>query len=289
MKKIILIILFTGWISSVQAQLERKLANENQPVELTFHAPRHINLLTVEPLSKKTMHFAIMHTFGTLDGGIENLFGLDNGANIQLSFEFGLSDKLSLGFARSSQDKFYQAFGRYHLIQQTQNNSKPISVSLAGGAGIVSNPYSFLPDNERPNFSERLAYSGQVMLARRFSPRLSAQLTPMMAYWVNPLPIYQIEGSKNFYLALGLSGKWKVTERSSLTLQYIPNLNSDLRSNYGIGWDVEAGGHVFQMYFVTSQSLNEPYLLAAGNGTPGEKFRLGFNVNRIFALGQRKK
>lgn len=184
MKKIILIILFTGWISSVQAQLERKLANENQPVELTFHAPRHINLLTVEPLSKKTMHFAIMHTFGTLDGGIENLFGLDNGANIQLSFEFGLSDKLSLGFARSSQDKFYQAFGRYHLIQQTQNNSKPISVSLAGGAGVVSNPYSFLPDNERPNFSERLAYSGQVMLARRFSPRLSAQLTPMMAYWV---------------------------------------------------------------------------------------------------------
>ncbi|OYX22992.1 MAG: hypothetical protein B7Z16_03395 [Algoriphagus sp. 32-45-6] len=289
MKKIILIILFTGWISSVQAQLERKLANENQPVELTFHAPRHINLLTVEPLSKKTMHFAIMHTFGTLDGGIENLFGLDNGANIQLSFEFGLSDKLSLGFARSSQDKFYQAFGRYHLIQQTQNNSKPISVSLAGGAGVVSNPYSFLPDNERPNFSGRLAYSGQVMLARRFSPRLSAQLTPMMAYWVNPLPIYQIEGSQNFYLALGLSGKWKVTERSSLTLQYIPNLNSDLRSNYGIGWDVEAGGHVFQMYFVTSQSLNEPYLLAAGNGTPGEKFRLGFNVNRIFALGQRKK
>lgn len=289
MKKIILIILFTGWISSVQAQLERKLANENQPVELTFHAPRHINLLTVEPLSKKTMHFAIMHTFGTLDGGIENLFGLDNGANIQLSFEFGLSDKLSLGFARSSQDKFYQAFGRYHLIQQTQNNSKPISVSLAGGAGVVSNPYSFLPDNEPPNFSGRLAYSGQVMLARRFSPRLSAQLTPMMAYWVNPLPIYQIEGSQNFYLALGLSGKWKVTERSSLTLQYIPNLNSDLRSNYGIGWDVEAGGHVFQMYFVTSQSLNEPYLLAAGNGTPGEKFRLGFNVNRIFALGQRKK
>jgi hypothetical protein len=111
----------------------------------------------------------------------------------------------------------------------------------------------------------------------------------MMAYWVNPLPIYQIEGNQNFYLALGLSGKWKVSERSSLTLQYIPNLNSDLRSNYGIGWDVEAGGHVFQMYFVTSQSLNEPYLLAAGNGTPGEKFRLGFNVNRIFALGQRKK
>ena len=64
------------------AQLERKLENENQPVDLIFHAPRHINILTVEPLDKKSMHFAIMHTFGTLNGGIENLFGLDNGANI---------------------------------------------------------------------------------------------------------------------------------------------------------------------------------------------------------------
>lgn len=42
------------------------------------------------------------------------------------------------------------------------------------------------------------------------------------------------------------------------------------------------------MYFVTSQALNEQYLLAGGNGVPGEEFRLGFNVNRIFALGQKR-
>lgn len=271
------------------AQLERELENSNQPVDLIFHAPRHINLLTVEPLEKKTMHFAIMHTFGTLDGGIETLFGLDNGANIQFSFEFGLSEKLSLGASRSSRDKFYNIYGRYHLLEQTQNNNVPLSVSLSGGAGIISNPYSFLPSSERPEFSDRLAYFGQVMLARKFSNKISLQVSPMMAYFSNPQPIYLIEGTQNLYLALGFSGKLKVTSRSSLTLQWIPNLNSDLRSNYGIGWDVEAGGHVFQMYFVTSQALNEQYLLAGGNGVPGEEFRLGFNVNRIFALGQKKR
>ena len=114
-------------------------------------------------------------------------------------------------------------------------------------------------------------------------------MSPMLAYFTDPRQIYLIEGTQNLYLALGLSGKFKVTDRSSLTLQWIPNLNSDLRNNLGIGWDVEAGGHVFQMYFVTSQALNEQYLLAGGNGVPGEEFRLGFNVNRIFALGQRKK
>lgn len=271
------------------AQLERKLVNENQPVDLIFHAPRHINLLTVEPLEKKSMHFAIMHTFGTLDGGVEDLFGLDNGASIQFSFEFGLSEKLSLGASRSSQDKVYSVFGRYHLLEQTQNGNMPFSLSLAGGAGVITNTYNFLPAVERPELVDRMTYFGQVMLARKFSDKFSLQLTPMFALFANPLSVYQIEGDQNFYLALGMSGKWKVTERSSLTLQYIPNLNSDLRSNFGIGWDVEAGGHVFQMYFVTSQALNEPYLLAGGNGVPGEEFRLGFNVNRIFALGQRKR
>ena len=289
MQKLFTLILIGSLISfSAKGQLERKLVNENQPVDLIFHAPRHINLLTVEPLDKKTMHFAIMHTFGTLNGGVENLFGLDNGANIQFSFEFALSEKFSAGVSRSSRDKVYQVFGRYHLLEQRLNESMPVSVSLAGGMGVNTSNYDFLPENA-PNFSERSNYFAQVMIARKFTDRISLQLSPMMAYFVDPRPVYQIEGTENFYLALGLSGKFKVGERSSLTLQYIPNLNTDLRSNFGIGWDVEAGGHVFQMYFVTSQALNEPYLLAGGNGVPGEEFRLGFNVNRVFAIGQKKR
>lgn len=287
MNRFLLLILLGMMPLSLFAQLERNLANPNQPVELIFHAPRHINLLTVEPLSKKSMHFAIMHTFGTLDGGIQNLFGLDNGANIQFSFEFGLSDKFSLAASRSSRDKVYNVFGRYHIFQQTQNGSKPFSLSVAGGGGVNTSKYDFLPE-PAPNFSERMSYFGQVMLARKFSPKISFQLTPMVAYFTDPRPVYQIEGTENLYVALGFSGKLKVTERSSLALQFIPNLNTDLRSNFGIGWDVEAGGHVFQMYFVTSQALNEQYLLAGGNGTFGDEFRLGFNVNRIFATGQKK-
>ncbi|WP_026946591.1 DUF5777 family beta-barrel protein [Algoriphagus marincola] len=289
MQKLFTLILIGSLISfTAKGQLERKLVNENQAVDLIFHAPRHINLLTVEPLDKKTMHFAIMHTFGTLNGGVENLFGLDNGANIQFSFEFALSEKFSAGVSRSSRDKVYQVFGRYHLLEQRLNESMPVSVSLAGGMGVNTSNYDFLPENS-PNFSERSNYFAQVMIARKFTDRISLQMSPMMAYFVDPRPVYQIEGTENFYLAIGLSGKFKVGERSSLTLQYIPNLNTDLRSNFGIGWDVEAGGHVFQMYFVTSQALNEPYLLAGGNGVPGEEFRLGFNVNRVFAIGQKKR
>jgi hypothetical protein len=281
--------LFAGLVFSFPSfgQLERKLASENQNVDLVFHAPRHINLLTVEPLDKKALHFAIMHTFGTLDGGVQDLWGLDNGANIQFSFEYAFSDKFSLGAARQSRDKVYNLYGRYHLLSQTQDNSMPISLSLMGGAGVNTSDYGFL-QNDAPNFAERTSYAFQFMAARKFSEKLSVQVTPMMAYFVDPNPIFFIEGDQNLYLALGFSGKYKVTGKSSLTLQWIPNLNSDLRNNLGVGIDLEAGGHVFQMYFVTSQFLNEQYLLAGGNGTPGDEFRIGFNVNRIFATGRKK-
>ncbi len=281
----VLTILISFFIPPAKAQLERRLATESQEVELTFHAPRHINLLTVEPLDKGTLHFAIMHTFGTIDNGVQNLFGIDNGANIQFSLEYAFSDKFSLGAARSSRDKFYNLFGRYHLLKQTQDDKVPLSLSLMGGAGINSNDYGFLM-GDAPTTAERSSFAAQVMFGRKFSDKISLQLSPMMAYFVEPMPIYLMQGEQNLYLGLGLSGKVKITGKTSLTAQYIPNLNNDLRNNLGLGVDIEAGGHVFQMYFVTSQNLNEQYLLAGGNGVPGEEFRLGFNVNRVFATGR---
>jgi hypothetical protein len=287
-KSIVFLFLSFLFTQTSYAQLERQLANESQEVDLTFHAPRHINLLTVEPLDKKTLHFAIMHTFGTLDGGLRNLYGLDNGAVIQFSFEYAFSDNFSLGAARQSWDKIYNLYGRYHVLKQTQDNAMPLSLSFMGGAGVNTSDYTFLAESN-PNFAERSSFSFQLMAARKFSDKVSIQVSPMMAYFIDPNPIFLIEGDQNLYLALGLSGKYKITGKSSLTLQWIPNLNNDLRNNLGIGIDLEAGGHVFQMYFVTSQMLNEQYLLAGGNGVPGEQFRLGFNVNRVFATGRKKR
>jgi hypothetical protein len=268
------------------AQLERTLESPDAPVELTFHAPRNINLLTVEPISQKDLHFAIMHTFGTVDGGWRNLYGIDNGANIQFSLEYGFSDKFSLGAARSSLDRVYSFFGRYHLFQQTKNDKIPVSLSMMGGWSLNSSDYSFLPDPVI-NFTNRSSLSSQLMIARKFSETLSIQLSPMVAYFYEPVPIFLIQGTQNLYTALGLSGQYKLTGKTSLTFQYIANLNNTLKNNLGIGLDFEAGGHVFQLYVVTSQALNEPYLLAGGNGVPGEGFRIGFNVNRVFATGRK--
>ncbi|HSI74800.1 MAG TPA: DUF5777 family beta-barrel protein [Lunatimonas sp.] len=285
MKRILFLIVIGCLPLVVEAQLERKPAMEVNEVDLIFHAPRHINLLTVEPLDKKTLHFAIMHTFGTIDGGIQNLYGIDNGATIQFSFEYALSDNFSLGAARQSRDKIYNMYGRYHLLKQTQDDRMPVSVSIMGGAGVNTSDYRFLQE-ANPKVADRTSFAAQIMVARKFTDKISVQVSPMMAYFMDANPVFLVEGNQQLYLALGMSGKYKISGKSSLTLQWVPNLNNDLRNNIGVGIDLEAGGHVFQLYFVTSQALNEQYLLAGGNGVPGEGFRMGFNVNRVFATGR---
>ncbi|WP_035806011.1 DUF5777 family beta-barrel protein [Lunatimonas lonarensis] len=266
-------------------QLSRELESPSQEVDLIFHAPRQINLFTVEPVDRGNLHFAIMHTFGTIDNGARDLFGLDNGANIQFSLEYGLSEKASIGMARQSRDKMYTVYGRYHLLKQTMDNRMPLSLSVMGGTSVNSSDYSFLIGGE-PTFSERTSYALQWMIARKFSNRISVQISPMAAYFVDPNPIFFIEGDQNLYTALGISGKYKLTGKTSLTGQWIGNLNNQLRNNVGVGIDLEAGGHVFQLYFVTSPFLTETYLLAGGNGRPGDQFRLGFNVNRVFGYSR---
>ena len=282
---LLLLVMMLTCVNTLYAQLERKLIEEEMEEELIFHAPRHINLATVEALEKNTLHFGIMHTFGTVDNGPRNLWGLDNGANILLNFEYGLTERFSLGLSRQSMDKFYNLYFRHHLLKQTQNNRMPFSLSAMAGMGLNTSNYDFLPE-PRVAFQERVSYVAQLMVARKFSEKLSLQLSPMLVYFDNPLPVYQIEGTQQTYLALGVSGKYKITGKTSLTGQWIPNLNNSLANNVGVGIDVEAGGHVFQMYFVTSPALTEQYLLAGGNGRVGEKFRLGFNVNRLFHMGR---
>ncbi|MCC5919373.1 MAG: DUF5777 family beta-barrel protein [Cyclobacteriaceae bacterium] len=285
-------ILFYSFISTILSlwcsfpsfgQLERKVVEENTVEEMTFHAPRHINLLTVEPVATGELHWAIMHTFSTLDNGVRNLFGIDNGANVRLSFEYGFSERFSVGFARSSIDKVFDFHARYHFLQQTQNNSMPISLSFMGGYTVNSADYSFLAGPEI-TLGDRSAYMGQIMIARKFSETFSLQVSPMFAYFNNMQNVFRVEGDEDLYLALGFSSRIRLAPRFSLTAQYIPNLNTDLNSNFGLGMDIEAGGHVFQLYFVTSPMLNETYLLAGGNGNQWDQFRIGFNVNRIFTI-----
>ena len=268
------------------AQLERQRVVTDQAVELTFMAPRNINLFTVEPLSKGELHYSIMHTFGEVNSGAGDLWGVDRGANVRFSFEYGFGDNVSLGFGRSSMDKIYDMSARIVLIRQKRDGSVPVSISAAPAVGINTSGFGFLDQDY--SFSDRLNFSLALPIARKFSDDFSLMVVPMAVHFNRVGQELNISDPQvNTYFSTGVGGRYKFASRTALSFQYVPPLTDaeNLNANIGIGIDIETGGHVFQMFFTTSRALNESYLIAGENGNFFDReFRFGFNINRLFRI-----
>jgi hypothetical protein len=280
-----LLILLAILPNPVFGQLERKLADDTpKVVELTFDAPRVVTFYTVESLPRKEFHVSIMHNFGTVDNGARNLFGLDNGANVRLGFEYGISDKLSAFVGRSSLDKMLDGGFRYALLKQTKDNKMPVSLSLMGAAGFTAAEYRFIA-NPGYSTSDRWSSSFSVLIARKFSEKFSLQVAPLYVNFSRVGPERNLDGLNTAYFSVVNSARLKVTRRTSLTAQFAPSFDNQIRNNIGLGVDIETGGHVFQIFFINNPSFNDMYLLAGQNGDIGAgQYRLGFNVNRTFAI-----
>lgn len=268
------------------AQLERQRVQADGPVELTFMAPKNINLYTSEPLDKGELHYSIMHTFGEVNLGPRNLWGIDGGANVRFSIEYGFYDRFSAGVGRSSLDKIVDFYTKISLLRQTKSGSIPVSVSIIPTGGINTTDPDFLPENYI--FTDRLNGGISLPIARKFNDKLSLQISPMFVHFNRVGPeIDVMDPTVNTYYTAGLAGRYKIKPQTALSFQYIPPLTNarNLDPNIAVGIDIETGGHVFQMFFTTSRALNDQYLIAGRNGDSlAREFRFGFNINRLFRL-----
>ncbi|MFN2262251.1 MAG: DUF5777 family beta-barrel protein [Psychroflexus sp.] len=282
---ITLLLLLIIFPMEAYSQLERKRAVVNPPVELTFMAPKHINLYTTELLSRGEFHYSIIHAFGEVNSGIQDLWGVDNGANVKFYFEYGVSDKFALIFSRASQDKVINFTARTRLLQQKQNSGSPFSATANLTAGLTTAEFGFLDDSY--TFRDRMQLTLSSSLARKFSDRFSLLISPIFSHFNRTgLELSLAEPDKNSYFSVGSGFRYKVLPRMALTFQSVfPVLHPNLDPNIAVGLDIETGGHVFQVFFTTSRALNETYLVAAENGSFFDsEFRFGFNVNRLFKL-----
>ena len=299
MKKTIL--LFSTLIAqslSVLAQSSDDLLNmvaekpTKEYVTATFKTTRLINFHTVEILSKRSLDFRISHRFGDFNTGAYNAWGIDGGANIRLALEYTHGSRLMFGIGRTSGKKIVDGFLKFRLLKQTtQGGGMPISVTL-----FSSVYHTFLQNvyidgvNKYQNIPDRLSYCNQIMIGRKFSSRFSFQLTGAMVHF----NVVDKITDKNDCFIVGAVTRFKFAKRQAITLEYAHRLNkytdSKLYDSFGIGYDLETGGHVFQMHFTNSFGLTEDQFYMNTN-TSWENWgiRLGFNISRVFSLQRKHK
>lgn len=263
-------------------QLEQNNTAEGTTVTGTFKGTRLINGHSIETREKGNLDFIISHRFGRLNSGAYSLFGLDD-SNIRLGLDYAVTDRLTLGLGRNSLSKVYDGFLKYKLLEQQDGPlAIPFSLVWISNMSITTFRRPELP----LNFQRKLGFTHQLLIARKFSENLSLQLSPSIVHR-NMVPL---RTDDNDLYALGIGGRYKITPRTSLNVEYFYRLGEQTRDTYNalaIGFDVETGGHVFQLHLTNAQAMTETGFIPSTSGDFfGGDIHFGFNISRSFQIGE---
>lgn len=270
-------------------ELEKSQPPETEYIEQTFKGTRLVNGQSVETKGQGELEFIFAHRFGPMSGGLYELFGLDQ-AYVRIGLEYGITDRFGVGIGRNSVDKTTDVYGRLKILRQSKGErNMPVTITAFGNAAAKMSPRKEDDPTGTLTFENRLSYTGQLLIARKFTRALSLQLMPTMVH--RNRVDKTVENNDQF--ALGVGGRIKVSRSVALTGEFYHRFNVfDTNPNkdvIGFGVDIETGGHVFQIVLTNTRGLTERAWLTE---TTGDFFKgdihLGFNITRTFQLAERK-
>ncbi|MGK7392404.1 MAG: DUF5777 family beta-barrel protein [Candidatus Cyclobacteriaceae bacterium M2_1C_046] len=272
--------------------LESQDSLDTEYIEATFKGTRLILGHSVKTRTKKQLEFLISHRFGRINSGAHNFWGLDD-AQIRLGLEYGLTNRFNIGIGRSSFDKSYDGFLKYKLLRQsTGARSFPFTAVALTSMAIKTVPRA--DENPAIEFSNRLSYAAALLIARKFNENLSLQLMPTWVHknFVEYDPINNYY-PKNDVFAIGIGGRQKLTKSLALNLEYYYRLNehenSPNHNSFSVGFDIETGGHVFQLHFTNSiMTLERSFITETNDDFWDGDIHFGFNISRTFHLGSKR-
>ena len=312
------VVCITGLMStSIFAQEDSSFSLFDEPrapiaekVQFAFKTTKVVNLQSLELIDAGVFDFKMSHRFGALNSGAAkfnsedavNAFGLDV-ATIRLGGEYGVNENLMVGLGRYNvkSEKGVDAYVKYRLMHQTSDNKKPLSILLLGAVDYKNTQYDRtiigiagpvtmtwgIPGKQR------LSYVGQVIVGKKVNDDFSWVISPtvvvsgMSDRYDAASESFVSSGTARTQLALGMGFRNKLSARTSLNMEYIPilNGNGDFYNSFSVGFDIETGGHVFQVDFTNSLGMNESMFISRNADRWGAAgVRLGFNLHRVFTV-----
>lgn len=304
--------IFISFASFAQDDLLDLIKEEpkNEPaksVYATFKTTKIVNAQNIETVKKRNLDFRVTHRFGNiynsnsanaLNEAAHNAFGLDNATDIRMSFDYGITDKLTVGIGRSKYREMNDATIKWCFLTQRENNKIPVSVCFYGNLGYTSMTTDNLyAGTIRPKTNEahRIQYVSQLLIARKFNNWFSLQIMPSYVhrnFIKQQLNSANGKEDQNGLFSLGVGGRLKLTKRFALVADYFYNFSEYQTKNpnayynpLGVGIEIETGGHVFHINYTNGAAILESSLLTTTQDTWTKgQIKLGFNISRWFAL-----
>jgi Membrane bound beta barrel domain (DUF5777) len=275
-----------------------------KPVKNTFQSVWIIDNQTVMVPVKGTFEMDIMHRFGTVEKGYDNFWGFFAPSNIRLGVSYAPINKLSVGIGITKDKMLWDASAKYAIITQTKRKY-PVSITYYGNVA-----YDTRKDADKSIFkyrSQRASFFNQLIIARKITQKLSVQVAPSISHQNSVNGYFTKNDStgqevftdmKHDHFAVAISGRYKLTEVTSVMINYDQPLTKHATHNplpnLSFGLEFNTSNHSFQLFMgnysllnpqqnnLYSQNAPFKYSNPDGTKTKGGQFLIGFNITRLW-------
>jgi hypothetical protein len=287
MKKTFLLLLLSAFMVSLTAQEGAPAKENSKPVRFTFGTGVLIDNQTVETTFKGSLELQIHHRFSLIEN-YHNLFGIYGAANTRLGLNYGVTDRLMIGAGTTKDYKLQDIQWKYLILQQTEDNNMPVSLSYYGNFVIDLQKKEAFGPVERYKDIHRLSYFTQLIVARKFNEVFSFQIAPSVIYF-NAVPQYSNDSKyKNLNFGLSAGGKATVAGSHSIIFEYDQlltkqELAEQPKPNLSLGWEIGTATHSFQLFVANySQIIYQRNLVFNTNDFSKGDYLIGFNITVRF-------
>jgi len=291
--KIIAVLLLFVFSAPAFAQDEAE-GPDRRPVTETFNSTLLIDQQTNMGPYKGGLEFIIHHRFGTMDKGLTDLVGVYASSNIRMGFNYGISERLSVGIGTERYNKLQDVYAKYLILQQ-KRTGMPVSLSFLTQLGVDARSEEIF--GKSYEFTNRLSYFNQLILGRKFNSKLSLQAAASYSHF-NAVDTTQW----NDYFGVSVGGRLKVYNEMSIIATYdqgfavMPNLSQESKDarkemlvapkpSFGLGLEIGSPTHCFMIFASNSYEIipqkNFAYnKYSIADGAKG--IRVGFNLTVRF-------
>ncbi|WP_299436763.1 DUF5777 family beta-barrel protein [uncultured Aquimarina sp.] len=290
------IVILIGFGSSINAQdllekLEKEYPDKPQYEIATFKGTRISLGHSIENRRKGVLEVKAMNLFWNIPDYPSQSFVADKWT-ARIALEYGLSNRLTFGVGGSTLDGIFDGFLKYNLVRQRRDKKGiPLSITLFQNASYRSKKnesYGGIPLSDE--FIDRMAFTSQVLIARKFTPQFSLQLSPTFIH----------KGSSSFeedpqnHFAIGIGARYKVGGHVSIVSEYYyltnPMKSIDTYDAFVLGVNWEMSDLMLQFQMTNARNMVEDAFITQ---TPNNfnlsdgNFVFGFNATYVLHFNQK--
>ncbi len=295
MKSIVTLIRITGicllLVGSVVATHAQDDAPPDRPVRNMFESIWVIDNQTVVVPFKGTFEFDIQHRFGTWDKGYDDFWGLFAPSNFRMGFNYVPVSKLQLGLGFSKDNLLWDFHAKYAILQQSRSGAKPLSITYMVNAAVDTRA---IEKTIYRKGGDRWSYFHQLMLARKFSDRLSWQVSGNLTHF-NFVDAFlddsnnAIAKRENNHFSISTLGRIKTGDSVAIIANVdipVTSHNTDgPEANISFGVEFVTSSHAFQVFIGNNKSLVPQYNHFFNNNSFGDnEILIGFNMTRLWSF-----